>query len=51
MEASAALLGLKITETHKPAIIENLKMIRIHIAKVMEFDMPDREEPAPVYRA
>jgi hypothetical protein len=49
MEASAAMLGLTITAAHKPAIVENLRLIRGHLANVLSFEMPDREEPAPVY--
>ena len=51
METSAALLGLQITEEHKPAIVENLRLIRGHIANLMAFEIPEREEPAPVFRA
>ena len=50
MEASAALLGLTITAAHKPAILDNLNLLRGHIANVLGFDLPEREEPAPVYR-
>jgi hypothetical protein len=49
--AGARVLGLPIEEAWKPAIRAHLEVSFRLAARVMEFDLPDETEPAPVFGA
>jgi len=50
MVAAAALLRLEIAPGHRAGVVLNLQRIAQMAATVMEFPLPEDEEPAPVFR-
>jgi len=50
MMAAAAALGLEIAPGHRPGVVLNLERIAQMAATVMDFPLPEDEEPAPVFR-
>jgi hypothetical protein len=51
VDATAAILDLRIDSGWKPAVVANLRVILQHAAAVGEMELPDEAEPAPVYKA
>ncbi len=49
--AGAHVLGLPIEEAWKPAIRAHLEVSLRLAARIVEFDLPDETEPAPVFQA
>jgi hypothetical protein len=49
VDAAARLIGLPIEPAHRPGVVLNLERIARLAALVMEFDLPEEIEPAPVY--
>jgi len=49
VDAVAKLIGLPIDPAHRPGVVLNLERIAQMAALVMEFDLPEETEPAPVY--
>ena len=49
--AGAQALGITIEPEWLPAVKANLEITLKHAATVMEFDLPDDAEPAPVFKA
>jgi hypothetical protein len=49
VDAAAKLIGLPIDPAHRPGVVLNLERIAQMAALVMEFDLPEETEPAPVY--
>jgi hypothetical protein len=49
VDAAAKLIGLPIDPAHRPGVVANLERIAQMAALVMEFDLPEETEPAPVY--
>ena len=50
IDAAGSLLGLPIDPVHRPGVVVNLERIAQMAALVMEFELPDETEPAPVFR-
>ena len=50
VDAAAALIGLPIDPAHRPGVIVNFERIAQMAALVMEFALPEKAEPAPVFR-
>jgi hypothetical protein len=50
VEATAALIGLPIDPEHHPGVVVNLERIAQMAALVMDFELPEAAEPAPVFR-
>ena len=50
IEASAAMLQLRIAPDYRHGIVQNLKMAAKMAALVEQVRLADDEEPAPVYR-
>lgn len=51
VDAMAPLLGVTITEGHKPGVVVNLELIARMARLVLEHDLGDHAEPAPVFVA
>jgi hypothetical protein len=49
VDAAARLIGLPLDPAHRPGVALNLERIAQMAALVMEFDLPEETEPAPVY--
>jgi Protein of unknown function (DUF4089) len=49
VDAAAKLIGLPLDPAHRPGVVLNLERIAQMAALVMEFDLPEETEPAPVY--
>ena len=49
--AGTRVLGLPIEAAWKPAIRAHLEMSLQLAARIVEFDLPDEIEPAPVFQA
>ncbi len=50
VDAAAALIGLPLDPAHRPGVILNLERIAEMAALVMAFSLPEKTEPAPVFR-
>lgn len=50
IDAMLPVLGLQIAEEWRAAVIVNLEANTGFAALVLEFPLPDDEEPAPVFR-
>jgi hypothetical protein len=50
IEAAAAALGLPLTPEYRPGVRQNWETVTRMAKLVLEADMDEREEPAPVYR-
>jgi hypothetical protein len=51
MDANAALLGLAIASEWRDAIRLHLRITRDLAQRVMEFQLSDEADPAPIFRA
>jgi hypothetical protein len=49
VDAAARLIGLPIDPAHRPGVVLNLERLAQMAALVMDFDLPEETEPAPVY--
>jgi hypothetical protein len=49
VDEAAGLIGLPIDPAYRPGVVLNLERIAQMAALVMEFDVPEETEPAPVY--
>jgi hypothetical protein len=49
VDAAAKLIGLPLDPAHRSGVVLNLERIAQMAALVMEFDLPEETEPAPVY--
>ncbi|HTC18794.1 MAG TPA: DUF4089 domain-containing protein [Stellaceae bacterium] len=47
---AAAALGLPLSAKHRPGVVHNLARISAIALLVMEFPLPEKTEPAPVFR-
>lgn len=50
MDAAAAFLNLPIPEAFRPGVLQNLATLRAHAALVMEFEICDQMDAAPIFR-
>ena len=50
MDAAAAMMNLPIPDASKPIVREQLEVAARMAALLAEFDLDQREEPAPVFR-
>ncbi len=50
IEAAAAALGLPLSPEFRPGVRQNWETVTRMAKLVLEADMDEREEPAPVYR-
>lgn len=50
VDTVAAFVGLPVPEASRPLVIANLEIAQRMFAHLADFDMDEREEPAPVYR-
>jgi 1-carboxybiuret hydrolase subunit AtzG-like len=51
LDANAALLGITIAPEWRDAVRLNLRITRDLAQRVMEFQLPDDADPAPVFQA
>jgi len=47
---AAAALDLPLSAEHRPGVVHNLAHISAIALLVMEFPLPEKTEPAPVFR-
>jgi hypothetical protein len=50
MDAAAAMMNLPIPDASKPIVREQLEVAARMAALLADFDLDQREEPAPVFR-
>lgn len=50
VETVAAFIGLPVPDASKPVVVANLEIAQRMFAQIADFDVDEREEPAPVYR-
>ena len=51
LDASAALLGIAVAPEWRDAVRLHLRITRDMARRVLEFELPDEADPAPVFRA
>ena len=51
LDANAALLGIPVAPEWRDSVLLHLRITREHAQRVMEFTLPDDDDPAPVFRA
>ena len=51
LDANAALLGIAVMPEWRDAVCMHLRITRDMAQRVMEFDVPDEFDPAPVFHA
>ena len=51
LDANAALLGIVVAPEWRQSVIMHLRITRDLAQRVLEFELPDEADPAPVFRA
>jgi hypothetical protein len=51
LDANAALLGIVVAAEWRDAVRLHLRITRDLAQRVLDFDLPDEADPAPVFRA
>jgi len=47
---AAAILGIPLSDAQRPGVVANLTRTAEQARSLMDFELPDERQPAPVYR-